>query len=332
MPMRGRLARRALLALAVAATTARAGLAAAPARGGVRQALCLAPGPAEGPAARLIERLAESCARAPGGGIALRWNLLGGPDGVTAANRFAAEAAPDGRTLLLVPGAAAQARLAGDPRARFDAAGWLPVLALAQPAVVAIREPAPGQPVRFALGTPDGPAAAVLLGLELLGIPAVAVPGLAGLRAEQAVAEGTADGVLLQGEALAARAAALGARPWFTLEPAGTRDAALPETPSLLDLPGAMAPLRQALEVAAACARLQVALVLPALTPAPAVVQWRAAGQRWLEEETRAARGLVPRAVGAAEAQAALAALAASPEAGVAYRDWLLQRFGWRAE
>ena len=221
--------------------------------------------------------------------------MLGGPDGVTAANRFATAGAPDGRTLLVLPGLAALARMIGDPRARFDAAGWLPVCAAQGSAVVVGREalPAVGAAPRFGLAGPDMPGAAALLGCDLLGLaasPVLGLPGHCGRRRRWPRA--CVEAALLTGTDLPARIAAIGARPWFTLEPAGMRDPLLPEVPSLFDLPlGGGAELRAAALAAAGCARLQAALVLPALTPANLVAAWRSAAQRWLDEETQARLG-----------------------------------------
>jgi hypothetical protein len=78
---------------------------------------------------------------------------------------------------------------------------------------------------------------------------------------------------------------------------------------------------------------LHAALVLPALTPAGRVASWRAAAGRWLEEEARAAAaaGGMRFLSGAEAAPLLSAALAPPPEAALAYRDWLLRRFNWRA-
>ena len=48
---------------------------------------------------------------------------IGSADGVTGANQFEARGAPDGQTVLLVPGQAAVAWMVGDPRAQFDVGG-----------------------------------------------------------------------------------------------------------------------------------------------------------------------------------------------------------------
>ncbi|MDO9707530.1 hypothetical protein [Paracraurococcus lichenis] len=298
-------------------------------------ATLLVPGPEDGPLARLAAHLAASLARGATTAIRLGHSVLGGPDGVTAANRFVTESAPDGRTLLLLPGAAPLARLVGDPRARFDPAGWLPVCALQGSAVLAGREamPPPGAAPRFGLGAPDMPGAAGLLALDLLGFAASPVLGLPPPRAEAALAQGVAEAVLLHGADIPGRLAACGARPWFTLEPAGQRDPALPDLPSLHDLRLLGPPeLRAALAAAAASIRLQAALVLPPLTPADIVAAWRGAALRWLEEEGR--QGWAPglRALPGTEAAPLLAAIAPPPSAALAYREWLLRRLNWRAD
>jgi hypothetical protein len=72
-------------------------------------ATLLVPGPEGGPAAEFGARAAQGLARGLVQAAALRVSVLGGPDGITAANRFAASTAPDGRMLLVLTGHAAQA-------------------------------------------------------------------------------------------------------------------------------------------------------------------------------------------------------------------------------
>jgi hypothetical protein len=295
-------------------------------------ATLLVPGPEDGAVARWAMRLSAVLARGTTAAVRLDHSILGGADGVTAANRFATAAGPDGRTLLVLPGAAIAARLAGDPRARFDAAGWLAVCASQASSVVAVRRPpAPGTTLRFGFGGADSPGAAALLGLDLLGVAAVPVPGLSPMQSEVALAQDAVDAALLQGADLPARIAALGARPWFTLEAPGTRDPALPDLPALADLPLAgTPPILAGFQAAAAAARLRAALVLPALTPANLVALWRNAAGRWPEEERAATRAGL-RALPGTEAAALVAALAPPPEAVLAWREWLLRRLNWRA-
>ncbi len=117
-------------------------------------ATLLVPGPENGAHERWSSRLAAFLARGAAAPPGVQRKVLGGPDGVTAANRFAALVEPDGRTLLVLSGGAAQARLVGDPRARFEAAGWLPVCAAEGPAVVVGRATWPPRPARCASRSP----------------------------------------------------------------------------------------------------------------------------------------------------------------------------------
>jgi hypothetical protein len=299
-------------------------------------ATLLVPGPTDGPLAQWAARLAAALARGTTTAIMLERTVLGGPDGVTAANRFATAAAPDGRTLLVLPGAAAQAWLVGDKRAHFNGAGWPPVCAAQGPAVVAGRQPfaaAARAPVRLGLAAPDHPGTAALLGLDLIGVAATPVAGLPPPQAEAALAEGTVEAVVLQGADVPARLAALGARPWFTLDGPGPRDPALPETPVLAELAtGGDAAIRAGFLAAAANARLVGAVLLPALTPADLVALWRAAAQRWLEEEVRVGLPAGIRVTAGAELAPVLSPLVPPPEAVLAYREWLLRRLRWQPE
>ena len=157
--------------------------------------------------------------------------------------------------------------------------------------------------------------------------------GLAGTRAEAALAQGGVEAVVLQGADVPARLAALGAKPWFTLDGPGPRDAALPEVPTLAELAtGGDAALRAAFVAGAANARLIGALLLPALTPADVVALWRAAAFRWLEEEARNGLPAGVRVSAGPELAPVLSPLAPSPEAVLAYREWLLRRLRWKPE
>lgn len=301
----------------------------------------LVPGPEDGALALWAQRLAGQLGRAvAAAGAALRLDaeVLGGPDGVTAANRFATAAHPDGRTLLLLPGAACQARLVGETRARFDPAGWLPVCAAETPVILAARGPLPAgpgtaPPLRLALAAPDHPSAAALLALDLLGIAAQPVLGIPPEQAEAALAQGAADALVLRGRDAPARATALGLLPWFALRQAAAPEAA--PVPSLAALAPPLAPrtLLGAVESAGAAAHLAAAVLLPALTPADMVALWRGAALRWVEEETRAAGGQAASAspLPGPDAAALVAAIAPPADVMQAYRDWLRQRLGWRA-
>ena len=327
-PRANPLARRSLLGLLAAAHGAQAqSLPSLLPRG---QVSLLVPGPPGGPHPRWAERLALVVAPIAG---QIQAEILGGADGVTAANRFGTQVVPDGRGLLVLAGAAVQARLAGDIRARFDHAGWLPVCASLGSAVLVGRGPLPARasgavPLTVAVGGPEGSGVAALLALDLLGLPAVPLAGPAAPHWQ----DGSARAMLLSGPALPARLAGLGATPWFVLDAgAGERDPALPEVAALAELVQPQ-PLLAACRAAGAAARLLAALVLPALTSADQVALWRGAGQRWLEEEARGGTAEYGMAMPGAEAAAVLALLSPGSAAVLAYREWLLRRLGWQGQ
>ncbi len=294
-------------------------------------AILLAPGPEDGAEARIADRAAAALARGLVQAAAVRVSVLGGPDGITAANRFASSTAPDGRVLLLLPGLAAQAQLVGDSRARYEPRQWPALCASLQAAIVAGRgAPADGSPLRIALPSPGAPETAALLALDLMGRRATPVFGLSGAAAEAAVRQGQADALVLCGPTPGARATALGLSCWFAFDAAGgAREALAPEIPSLGDLlPDPHRPdLLDAARAAGAALRTRALVVLPPLTSADVVALWRGAAQRWAEE----APDDGSRRVGAAEATALSSTLCAPPDIALLYREWLLRRLNWRA-
>lgn len=324
-PAAARAGRRALLAAGL-------GAACGPARAAAPAHL-LVPGPPGAPLAGWGRRLAAALERAGGAGpgLGVVVDMLGGPDGVTAANRFATAANPDGRTLLVLTGAAVQSRLIGEPRARFDPAGWLPVCAMERPGLLVARAALPrtplAQPLRLALPAPDHALAAVLLALDLLGIAAHPVFGVAPEEAGAAILQGAADAAVMLGADAAARAAAMALHPWFSLGPGAEAVAGLMETLA----PRAPRALVGAVGSAAAAAQCPAAVVLPALTPADPVARWRAAAGRWMEEAARVGAAGDARPLSGPDAAGLLLALAPPAEALAGYRAWLLQRLRWRA-
>src|SRR6266568_3931148 len=142
----------------------------------------LVAGPEHGRLGRWADAIGPALAQALPPNTVVRGESAGGADGVTGANQFETRVAPDGATVLLLPGAAGMAWLVGDPRARYDAAHWLPVMAGITAGVVASRVPAsalaPGAKLRVAASTPIGHELPALLGIDLLGLQSVPVFGL----------------------------------------------------------------------------------------------------------------------------------------------------------
>ncbi|MBV8574962.1 MAG: hypothetical protein JOZ58_07980 [Acetobacteraceae bacterium] len=255
---------------------------------------------AAGPEGSRIDRWARFIAapleRALPTGTSLQATRAGGIDGVTGANKFEARVVPDGSTALLVPGTAAIAWLAGDPRAQFDAARWLPIMAGASPGVVVGRPGlgalVTGQRLRIAAGRLVGVDLPALLALDLMGVQAV--PVLAGgdeSTAIEAFAEQAADALFLNGARVPERAqelARVGARPLFSLgitDETGAliRDPLFPELPHVAELCSergsrtVSGPLFQAWRATATASQLEFGLMLPQLTPASRVALWRRA-------------------------------------------------------
>jgi hypothetical protein len=272
----------------------------------------------------------------------------GGPDGVTGANQFDARGAPDGQTVLLVPGLAALDWLVGDPRAQFDAGRWVPVLAGATPGVVVARVGptafgAGGKP-RIAASAPAGAELPALLGIELLGAQLVPVFGLSDPRqAAEALRQGTVDAVFVQGRGVPERVAALavaGGQPVFALgarNAAGAlvRDPLFPDLPNLPELRAGLGgaplsgPLFDAWCATATACQLDFGLVLPQLTPAAMVALWRRAGAQAAAapDVQAAAAAMSVRPLGS---PAATASIGADAPALLALRRWLATRFNWR--
>jgi len=297
-------------------------------------ATLLAPGPEGGLVADFAARAAIGLPRGLLQAAALRVSVLGGPDGITAANRFAASTPADGRLMLTLPGHAGHALLLGDPRARYDPRSWPALAASLAPAIVAGRGPvqAPA-PIRLALPGPAAPEAGALLALDLFGRAASAVFPAVGMTSEALVAAGAADALVLTGTGAAARAASIGLTPWFTFDGAdGGRDPSLPHLPTLTELlPDPAVPdVLAATRAAGAALRVRGLLVLPALTSADTVAMWRDAARRWVEADPAAMPSGI-RLAGPVEAARMLGALRPTAEAFTVYRDWLQRRLGWRA-
>jgi len=277
----------------------------------------------------------------------IRRIATGGPDGVTGANQFDARSAPDGQTVLLVPGLAAIAWLVGDPRAQFDAGHWVPVLAGATSGVVVARAGpsafGPGARPRLAVSTLTGAELPALLGIDLLGAQVVPVFDLVEpVQARNALQQGAVDAVYVSGHKVPERVAALapaGGQPVFSLggrDAAGAlvRDPLFPDLPNLAEMRAGLVgqrlsgPLYDAWCATATANQLDFGLMLPQLTPAAKVALWRRAGAQAAvaPDMQAAAAALSVRPLGS---PAATASIACHATALLELRRWLATRFNW---
>lgn len=273
----------------------------------------------------------------------------GGADGVTAANAFDARATQDGTTALMVPGSAALAWLAGDPRVHFDAGLWVPVFAATAPAVLVGKAPlARGAALSLGASSPAGRELPALLALELMRIRVdaqfdIRVPE----EAEAALRQGRVDAIVLSGRAVPERLQTLerdGFKPLFAIggvtDATGqvARDPGLPHVATFDELFAQIlghAPagvLLPAYRAAAAATRLDAALVLPQLASGSLVARWRSACDGALASLTfraaAASEGLAP--LGAPDCVEAVAATIAGETAQLDLHRFLADRYGWR--
>ena len=281
-------------------------------------------GPRDGDLAAWARRLAPSLAAGlmERGGLDLRYG--GGIDGVTGANQFDARAVPDGREALLFPGSVALDWLAGLRPVRLDPARVLPLLAVLGSGVLMVRGalPAPGAgtPLRLAGEAARDGMLVALLGLDLLGVPAI--------RVRQ---ESQANAIFLFGPQAASRVPSLMASGYSAaLSTGGT--ARFGQAPFFLaSLPDARLrrdPLVAAWRALAGAADLCAALVLPRLCPAAAIGRWRRAALAGLADD-----GLIEQArrqglhlLGGAGAIEALAPMRLAAGPHIALRRWLSDR------
>jgi hypothetical protein len=307
----------------------------------------LVAGPANGRLDQWGVQIATALGRFLPPNVRIQRVAAGGADGVTAANQFEARVVPDGATLLLVPGEAALAWQTGDPRAQFDTAHWLPVMAGVSSGVLVSRLPAaslrPGMPLRLAAAGPAGPDLPALLAVTLLGLNLVPVFGIQGpVAACEALASGSVDAVFIRGADVAidvAAARAVGATPLCVMgvpraSGALDGDPRFPDVPDLPDLAALLrgmapsGPLFAAWRATATAVQLEFALVLPPLTPATLLAQWREAALHATAAVQDDNTGV--RAFAAPRVSAVTSAVVADAAALTELRRWLARRFSWR--
>ena len=322
---------------------------------------------AAGPAPSPLAEGASLLVTGPGGGVVDMWadwlatplghalslhapvrkDIVGGPDGVTAANQFEALTAPDGRTALLLPGTAAMAWLIGDPRAQFDLARWIPAFAGITPGLVVSRLPVArafgGAKLRVAASRAAGPELPALLAFDLLDADWAPVFGLSEAAAADALAQGQVDAICLRGRRVAEGVrslAAAGVQPLFSfgvLDEFGQRQRdpdfpAVPTASELLASRSGKPGLRTAWSATAAASDLDVTLVLPHLTPAAMVALWRHATAQVMGPGGVAAQAtaLGVRSLLAPAATANTSALLADQTAQLDLRRWLSSRLNYQ--
>jgi hypothetical protein len=311
-------------------------------------ATILVAGPGGGLMAQWARTMRPALAQSLAPGLTIHQHDVGGPDGVTGANQFDVRVTPDGRTVLLAPGDAVTAWLVGDPRAKFDVAHWVSVMACTTPAVVVGRPAAfnSAGAIRIAAATPAGPNLPILLGVEMLGQRAQLVHVFEDERSlRDAFARNAVDGILLRGHRVPQRVQALsgvGATPMFSLgaiDPMGR----LVRCPSFPDLPNfpefhvmrrgsvPAGPLFDAWRATAIAAQLEFNMVLLPVTPADMVALWRHVGVEAAGalEVQAMAHSLAVRPLDGAEATATTSAIATSGAALTDLRRWLAERFNW---
>lgn len=307
-------------------------------------AAMLVAGPAGGPLDRCADLLIPALARTLPGGQPLDRRAEGGPDGVTGCNQFEARVAPDGATSLLLPGDAPLAWLVGDPRAKFDVARFIPLLAGVASAMLISRRPlasvTPAAPLRLAAARPDSPDLAALLALDLLGVPVQPVLGLADKAAQTALETRAVDALLLIGRPPATPIAG-GASAVLSLGLPGEdgipqRDPACPDTPVFDEAYAARfgspptGARHAAWRAVAVAAQLRFLLALQTPTPAAMVALWRQsagqAGAGLVQAGGMAGLRLLP----CPGLNLFAAPLAADPSALLELRRWLAERHHWQ--
>lgn len=221
---------------------------------------------------------------------------INGQDGVSGSNRFDAHTENEGDTVLLVPGAAVIAALAGDNRVHFDYGRWIPVLLCQQNQVIIGRKDIPSPFIkhirnfeyRVAISNYIGPQLPTLLALHLLNFSAHPVPDLGSTDAALAALQsGHVDLIQLNESDFQRHRAYLedkGFKPHFTLNTRGITDIPtfIDQYTHKLGKPPSGA-LYEGWKALATAATLETAMVLPMLTPSTHVAQWRHISERIMQ-------------------------------------------------
>ena len=281
-------------------------------------------------------------------------NDVGGLDGVTGANQLDTLMVPDGSSAAILPGATLTAYLMGDVRVHYDPTKWTPVLAGCNSGVLMLRAPRGTvptletlkklTPLRFGAASAQSKDLAGLLALARLGIEIAPVFGLhSSIEKTNAFIAGTVDAVFICGEGVPEDLDALiasGAVPAFCIgapKPDGTvgPDPLFPGLVCATSLgPAVNSMLDAAYEAAAASAQLDFMLVLPHLTAANEIAQWRSAAMAAMQSPAIAAAAQAS----SISLQSAfvlanmLAKLATVPTTQTQLVAFLTQTYGWQPD
>ena len=195
----------------------------------------------------------------------------------------------------------------------------------------------------MALGSVIGPELAALLALDLMRVEVA--PVRADLAGARPLERADVDVVLLRGADLRNGAADLASQGWTLALGFGAigandelaRDPSLPDLPIAQELIGGrraehVAELSVALRAVTAAMKLDLALVLPQLSPAALVAWWRRgcdglAGAP--EVQAEAVRTLV-RPIGPGGAAASVSSISVDAPVLLELRRWLAERYRWR--
>ncbi len=310
--------------------------------------MLLVAGPGDGKLAHWASLLCPLLGPALAAGGNLNFTTVGAADGVTAANQFGTRVSPDGSTAMLLPGSAVIAQMAGDPRARFDPGTWVAGLAGLSSTLIISKQPlaqlAGKNPLRVLAADPAGNDLPTLLGLSLLGFNVLPVsPASYGSVTPSAAEHANADVVTLSEASItqSLRWRLSGFTPAFSFgmiakDGSEEPDPSFPWVPTLYQLLSEKGidvtrPLPRAQRAAARAKQLSLALVLPQLTPASRIAQWRQAC-------TQSIASLTVQAVAATEslrlvaqpaAVVAIASIIANADAQLELHQWLANRLDW---
>lgn len=210
-----------------------------------------------------------------------------GYDGVTGGNFFDTRTVPDGNTAFITSGNTFIASASGDKRVHFDCERWIPVLSSLSPSITIARQPyhssipdlLKNRSMKVAVSSIIGRELPTLLGIELLKINTIPIEGLTDFTtAVKALKKGDVDALQLNTpQAIAAIPDLLkdGLHSFFSLDNTTTYG------PRFIDLYNQLHhyktdnTLLDAWNAIALASRINIAIMLPMLTPSALVAKWR---------------------------------------------------------